>query len=59
MCLSSKNRQKLLADGTPKPELTEVKHVYQNIKVTPVDLLNGKAHLISIKYLLIHQLRLP
>lgn len=40
----------LLADGTPKPELTEVKHVYQNIKVTPVDLLNGKVK-ISNKYL--------
>jgi beta-galactosidase len=40
----------LLADGTPKPELTEVKHVYQNIKVTPVDLLNGKVE-ITNKYL--------
>ncbi|MBU3188391.1 NPCBM/NEW2 domain-containing protein [Clostridium bowmanii] len=40
----------LLADGTPKPELTEVKHVYQNIKVTPVDLLNGKVK-ITNKYL--------
>ncbi|MBA2939781.1 NPCBM/NEW2 domain-containing protein [Paenibacillus sp. CGMCC 1.16610] len=32
----------ILADRTPKPELTEVKHVYQNIIVKAADLAKGK-----------------
>ncbi|HYX05566.1 MAG TPA: glycoside hydrolase family 2 TIM barrel-domain containing protein, partial [Bacteroidales bacterium] len=32
----------LNADRTPKPALYEVKKVYQNIKMTPVDLLPGR-----------------
>ncbi|MBP1962960.1 glycoside hydrolase family 2 TIM barrel-domain containing protein [Paenibacillus aceris] len=31
-----------LADRTPKPQLSEVKHVYQNILVKAVDLVKGK-----------------
>jgi beta-galactosidase len=40
----------ILADRTPKPQALEVKHVYQNIKVNPVDLLNGKVEVVN-KYL--------
>ncbi|MEW6202920.1 MAG: glycoside hydrolase family 2 TIM barrel-domain containing protein, partial [bacterium] len=38
------------ADRTPNPEINEVKKVYQNIKVEPVDLAAGKVR-ISNKYL--------
>jgi beta-galactosidase len=40
----------LLADRTPKPQTLEVKHVYQNIKVNPIDLTNGKVEIVN-KYL--------
>ncbi|MFL0267538.1 glycoside hydrolase family 2 TIM barrel-domain containing protein [Candidatus Clostridium radicumherbarum] len=40
----------LLADRTPKPQAMEVKHVYQNIKVNPIDILNGKVE-VANKYL--------
>ncbi|HBF35862.1 MAG TPA: hypothetical protein DDW50_00900, partial [Firmicutes bacterium] len=36
----------LLADRTPKPQLLEVKHVYENIKVSDVNVANGQ---VSIK----------
>ncbi|MCR4430911.1 MAG: S-layer homology domain-containing protein [Tepidanaerobacteraceae bacterium] len=32
----------ILADRTPKPQLTEVKHVYENIGVKAVDIQNGQ-----------------
>ncbi|MCJ8012666.1 NPCBM/NEW2 domain-containing protein [Paenibacillus sp. KQZ6P-2] len=35
----------LLADRTPKPQLSEVKQVYQNIIVQPVDLASGKVNI--------------
>ncbi len=37
----------LNADRTPKPAMYEVKKVYQNIKMTPVDLLSGKFKIIN------------
>jgi len=37
----------LNADRKPQPEIYEVKKVYQNIKVTPVDLLKGKIQITN------------
>ena len=37
----------LLPDRTPNPSLYEVKKVYQNIKVYPVDLLKGKVKVLN------------
>ncbi len=37
----------VLPDRTPNPALYEVKKLYQNIKVIPVDLLNGKVRILN------------
>ncbi|MHA2128831.1 MAG: glycoside hydrolase family 2 TIM barrel-domain containing protein, partial [Promethearchaeota archaeon] len=37
----------VLPDRTPNPALFEVKKVYQNIKVIPVDLVNGKVKILN------------
>ncbi|MCK4285332.1 MAG: DUF4981 domain-containing protein, partial [Candidatus Lokiarchaeota archaeon] len=37
----------ILPDRTPNPALYEVKKMYQNIKVIPVDLLNGKVRILN------------
>jgi len=37
----------VLPDRTPNPALYEVKKLYQNIKVIPVDLLNGKVKILN------------
>ncbi|MFW9943076.1 MAG: glycoside hydrolase family 2 TIM barrel-domain containing protein [Candidatus Thorarchaeota archaeon] len=37
----------VLPDRTPNPALYEVKKVYQNIKVVPVDLINGKVKFLN------------
>ncbi|MFX1574295.1 MAG: glycoside hydrolase family 2 TIM barrel-domain containing protein [Promethearchaeota archaeon] len=37
----------LLPDRKPNPALFEVKKVYQNIKVIPVDLINGKVKILN------------
>ncbi|MFX1278129.1 MAG: glycoside hydrolase family 2 TIM barrel-domain containing protein [Promethearchaeota archaeon] len=39
----------VMADRTPNPSLFEVKKVYQNVKIDPVDLIKGKVN-ISNKY---------
>ncbi|TDT51977.1 glycoside hydrolase family 2 TIM barrel-domain containing protein [Fonticella tunisiensis] len=40
----------IYADRTPKPQLSEVKHIYSNIEVKAADLVNGKVSVIN-KYL--------
>jgi len=37
----------VLPDRTPNPALYEVKKLYQNIKVIPVDLLNGEVRILN------------
>ena len=37
----------VFADRTPKPQLFEVKYVYQNVRFNPVDLLNGKVEIFN------------
>jgi beta-galactosidase len=37
----------VLPDRTPHPSLFEVKKVYQNIRVIPIDLINGKVKILN------------
>lgn len=40
----------MFADLTPKPELTEVKKVYQNVEVRPVNMWQGKIEVFNKNY---------
>ena len=40
----------VFSDGTPKPQYAEVQKVYQNIAITPVDILNGKIDFFNKNY---------